>query len=251
MICMDTSFLTAVPIAHRGLHDAARPENSFAAFRAAIGRGYAIETDVRFSKDGQLVVFHDDTVDRMTDASGSVSAFSAADLVSLTLGGTSERIPLFSEFLEEVAGKTAVLLEIKDMPGVKGEEIAEAVADAIGSAPLLYAVQSFQPAYVKAYKKRCPAVPCGILATGQKFTKDDFHGSCLWRVKAHVLKYMSLNGSVKPDFISYRAADLPFRKVARFKGAKLCWTVRSEEEAARVRPYADNIIFEGFCPAID
>ena len=92
---------------------------------------------------------------------------------------------------------------------------------------------------------------CGILASGQKFTKADFGGSPIWRIKAHVLKYMSMNGSVKPDFVSYRAADLPFKKVNAFKGAKLCWTVHSEEEAARVKPYTDNIIFEGFLPAID
>ena len=245
------AFLTSIPIAHRGLHGDGRPENSLAAFRAAIRAGYAIETDVRFTKDKQLAVFHDDTVDRMTDASGKVSAFTAADLTSLTLGGSSERIPLFSEFLEEVAGKAPVLLEIKDMPGVKGEEIAEAIAREAERTPLAYAVQSFQPAYVKAYKKRCPAVACGILASGQKFTKADFGGSPVWRIKAHVLKYMSMNGSVKPDFISYRAADLPFKKVSAFKGAKLCWTVRSEEEAARVKPYTDNIIFEGFLPAID
>ena len=73
-------FLTKIPIAHRGLHDRTHPENSLSAFREAIGCGYAIETDVRFSKDGKLVVFHDDTVDRMTDASGRVEAFTAADL---------------------------------------------------------------------------------------------------------------------------------------------------------------------------
>ena len=245
------SFLTALPIAHRGLHDHDLPENSLAAFRAAIRAGYAIETDVRFSKDKKLVVFHDDSVDRMTDASGSVSAFTADDLTTLRLGGTSERIPLFSEFLEEVAGKTPVLLEIKDMENVGGAEIARAVAEEIANCPrLVYAVQSFQPAYVKAYKKLCPQTACGILATGQKFTKADFGGSPLWRIKAHVLNNMSLNFSVKPDFVSYRTEDLPNRRVSAFKGAKLAWTVRSPEEAERVKAYADNIIFEGFCPAI-
>ena len=241
-------FLTGTPIAHRGLHDAALPENSLAAFRAAIKAGYAIETDVRFTKDKQLVVFHDDTVDRMTDGAGSVASFSAADLAALRLGGTQERIPLFSQFLEEVAGKAPVLLEIKDMPGVSGEKIAEAIARAAEHTPLVYAVQSFQPAYVKAYKTRCPAVACGILASGEKLTKANFHGSFFWRIKAHVIKNMSLNRFIKPDFISYRAEDMPCKQTARFCGVKLAWTVRSEAEAARLRPYADNIIFEGFLP---
>ena len=242
--------LLTTPIAHRGLHTDGIPENSLAAFEEAAKCGYPVETDVRFTRDGTLVTFHDDTVDRMTDASGKVSAFSGADLTSLTLGGSSERIPLFAEFLEEVAGKAPVLLEIKDMPGVKGEEIAEAIAREAERTPLVYAVQSFQPAYVKAYKKLCPQTACGILATGQKFTKADFGGSPLWRIKAHVLNNMSLNFSVKPDFVSYRTEDLPNRKVSAFKGAKLAWTVRSPEEAERVKAYADNIIFEGFCPAI-
>ena len=245
------AFLTDIPIAHRGLHGGGIPENSLPAFRAAIGKGYAIETDVRFSEDKKLVVFHDDTLARMTGEKGGAADYPAAELQKMTLQESGEHIPLFSEFLEEVAGKAPVLLEIKDMPKVSGEEIAEAVALEIGEKPLVYAVQSFQPAYVKAYKKRCPAVACGILATGQKFTKADFGNSPIWRIKAHVLKYMSFNRSVKPDFISYRAADLPFRRVTKFEGAKLCWTVRSAEEAARVKAYADNIIFEGFCPPID
>ena len=246
----NASFLTETPIAHRGLHGEGVPENSMAAFFAAAERGYAIETDVRFSADGVLVVFHDDSLRRMTGIDRPVSACTARELTQIRLSESEERIPLFSDFVARIAGRAPVLLEIKDMPNVDGARVAKAIFETIGNAPFEYAVQSFQPAYVKAYKRLCPAVPCGILATGQPFTKADFHGSPFWRVKAHVLKYMSLNRSVKPDFISYRIQDLPFRRVSKFQGAKLGWTVRSEEDARHALQYVDNIIFERIRPPL-
>lgn len=240
--------LLSLPVAHRGLHGESIPENSLAAFCAAADRGYAIETDVRFTKDRRLVLFHDDAVDRMTDGAGNVSAFCLGDLKALRLGNTEERIPLLEELLQKIEGKVPLLLEIKDMPGVSGAEIAAAIAETMERHRVVYAVQSFQPMYVKAYKKRCPDIACGLLASAQPFTKADFGGSPLWRVKAHILKNMSLNFAVKPDFVSYRVQDLPNKRVSAFRGAKFAWTVRSADEAARVRPYADNIIFENFLP---
>ena len=54
------NFLLCAPIAHRGLHDREKPENSLPAFRAAVEHGFPIETDIHLLKDGNLVVFHDD-----------------------------------------------------------------------------------------------------------------------------------------------------------------------------------------------
>lgn len=242
-------FLKEIPIAHRGLHGADIPENSLAAFEAAAAHGYAVETDVRLTRDGQLVVFHDDSVDRMTDASGQVSAFPLAALRELRLAGTQEKIPLFSECLEAIAGKAPLLLEIKDMPGISGRQIAGAVHEMIAKFPALeYAVQSFQPAYVLAYKKLCPGIACGMLGIDKAYTKEDFHGSPLWRVKAKLLPKICMDTAKKLDFISYFCENYPSEKLAAYSGVKLAWTVRSPEEAARVRQYADNIIFEGFLP---
>ena len=242
-------FLTKTPIAHRGLHGDGIPENSLAAFEAAVKNGYPIETDVHFTRDRQLVAFHDDTVDRMTDASGKVSAFPLSALRELHLAGTQERIPLFSECLEVIAGRVPLLLEIKDMPGVSGKEISEAILDVVRKFPNLeYAVQSFQPAYPTAYKKLCPDIACGMLGADRTYTKADFHGSPIWRLKAKLLPVVCMNAANKLDFISYCTDNYPSEKLAAYKGAKLAWTVRSAEEAARVRQYADNIIFEGFRP---
>ena len=243
------AFLTKTPIAHRGLHSDGVPENSLAAFEAAAAHGYAVETDVRFTKDKQLVVFHDDTVDRMTDGAGSVASFPLAALRELHLGGTQERIPLFSECLSCIAGRAPLLLEIKDMPGVSGKEIAEAVSAEIARFPALeYAVQSFQPAYPAAYKKLRPGIACGMLGADKTYTKEDFHGSPLWRIKAKLLPDVCMRAAKKLDFISYFTENYPSEKLAAYKKIRLAWTVRSPEEASRVRQYADNIIFEGFLP---
>ncbi len=243
---MDAEFLIKTPIAHRGLHDETKPENSLPAFLAAMERGYAIETDVRFTKDKRLVVFHDDTLLRMTGDPRPVSECMDAELRSLALksqnGAEIAHIPLFSELLQAVDGKVPLLVEIKSMPNVKGKEIAAALSDELKDYRGNYAVQSFDPFYVKAYKKICPEVPCGILGTAEKGVARGIRG--------YTVKHMPFNFLVKPDFLSYRKEDLPRGKVSRFKGLKLAWVVRSPEEENWSRNFVNNVIFEHFLPRI-
>lgn len=242
---METSFLRELPVAHRGLHDGALPENGIGAFRAAIAAGYAIETDVRLSADHKLVVFHDDSLLRMTGANLDVYDCTAEELSRLRLAGTQEHIPLFEEFLSEVNGRTPLLIEIKNMPQVDKKAFIQAVARALEGYDGIFAIQSFVPSYVKLFKKLRPDVPCGILA-GAGFCKRDLGNSPFWRIKACVLKNMSL--SKNADFISYAFRDYPNKATERYKGTKLAWTVRSPEDEAYARKYADNIIFENYIP---
>ena len=113
---MELSFLKNIPVAHRGLHNETLPENGMGAFRAAMREGYTIETDVRLSKDGEIMVFHDDHLFRMTGANLAVADCTAEELSRLKLGESNERIPLFSEFLSTVDGQVPLLIEIKNMP---------------------------------------------------------------------------------------------------------------------------------------
>lgn len=237
------TFLDTLPIAHRGLHDEKRPENSLAAFEAAIEAGYAIETDVRFTGDGALVIFHDDELLRMAGDPRRVGGCTLETLKSLRLMGTEEKIPSFSEFLETVGGRVPLLIEIKDMEGVKGKQIAEAVAMAMEGYRGEYAIQSFNPFYVRAYKRLRPDVPCGVLSHWDM--KEERKGLA-WRFKAYLLSHLKLNFLVKPDFVSYGFWALPKKCVTKFKGAKLAWTIRSEADEAKARKYADNIIFETY-----
>ena len=239
-------FLTHTPIAHRGLHDERYPENSLAAFENAIRHGYAVETDVHFSKDRQLIVFHDALLARMTWQVGAVAECTAAELTKLHLAGSEQRIPLFQDALACLSGRAPLLLEIKDMPGVPADTVARAVREAMRTFSGEYAVQSFQPAYVRAYKKLCPEIACGILGSGEAMKKSDFGGSPVWRIKAFAVRNMSLRWAEKLDFLSYRAEDYPSPALTAFPKTKLAWTVRSQEEADRLKPYVDNIIFEHF-----
>ncbi len=235
------------PFAHRGLHNTEIPENSLAAFRAAVERGFAIETDVRFSADGRLVVFHDDDLARMTGDERSVADCTASELKRLRLGGTHEQIPLFSELLRTVGGKVPLLIEIKNMRGVKPKKIAAALFDALEGYEGKYAIQSFQPFYVRACRKLRPDVPCGVLSAA-RFRKEDFGGGAFWKWKAHCIKNMTFNFTVKPDFVSYDLYGLPTKKTEKFKGPVLAWTVRSEEEEILARKNADTVIFERYLP---
>lgn len=242
LLGMDT-FLTHLPVAHRGLHDETRPENSMSAFLAAADAGYAIETDVRYTKDKKIVLMHDDELERMCGDGRSVSSMTLSELASVRLAGTEEKIPTIEEFLAGVAGRVPLLIEIKSMENVSPEEICADLKNALAGYKGEYAVQSFQPFYVKEYKRICPEIMCGVLSSaGMKKTEL----GAFWRIKAYLLKNLKLNVTVKPDFISYNVEDLPQRAVTNFKGIKLGWTVRSEEAEARARQYVDNIIFEHY-----
>ena len=183
----------------------------------------------------------------MTGDGRNVADCTLQELSALRLAGTEERILTFREFLKAVDGRTPLLIEIKSMPSVSGEEVARAVARELEGYAGEYAIQSFQPFYVRAYKRLRPAVCCGLLASAST-RKADFGNSPFWRFEAFIVRNLLLNFTVKPDFVSYRAADLPRRAVRKFKGPKLGWTIHSEAEAAHARAYVDNIIFEGYLP---
>ena len=115
--------------------------------------------------------------------------------------------------------------------------------------------QTFSPLQVlrkvlsirKYIKKLCPDIPCGMLGSGERFTKDTLGGP-FRSIRAYAVNKLSVRFAQKLDFLSYRAEDFPSPMLAAYRGVKLAWTVRSEAEAARVAPYADNIIFENFLP---
>ena len=135
------SWIVKTPIAHRGLHDKNNPENSLPAFEKAIEHNFAIETDLQMTKDGVIVVFHDDYLNRMTDAVGDVREKTFDEIKNLTLKNSNQKIPTFDEFLSFVDGKVPLLIEIKDHKniGIKEEKIADALKNYKGK----FAIQSF------------------------------------------------------------------------------------------------------------
>lgn len=237
------------PFAHRGLHDAGagRPENSLAAARAAIEHGYGIEMDVQLTADAEAVVFHDYTLDRLTNARGAVRQKTAAELAGILVKGGNERIPSLAEFLDLVAGRVPLLLEIKDQDGALGKDVGpleRAVAASIKDYQGDVAVMSFNPHSVAAMKELVPTQQRGLVTEAFPRAK--------WAVPKATLKRLreipdyQRTGSV---FISHKARDLNRPRVAELKqgGASiLCWTVRSAEEERAARKVADNVTFEGY-----
>ena len=142
------SWLVEQPIAHRGLHDKDTPENSLAAFSKAIEAGYPIELDVRLIADGTVVVFHDNSLSRLTENDGYIKFLNKEDLKYLTLKDSEEKIPTFEEVLNLVNGQVPLLIEVKNESkvGQLESKVIELLKDYKGE----YAVQSFNP-YVLEY----------------------------------------------------------------------------------------------------
>jgi glycerophosphoryl diester phosphodiesterase len=238
------------PLAHRGLHKAEdqRPENSRAAFEAAIAKGYGIECDVQLSGDGRAMVFHDYDLKRLTPDSGPISGRSVAELVRIPLIGTQENVPTLAEILELVAGRVALLIEIKDQDGAMGPGVG-ALEAAVGADLAEYdgpvAVMSFNPNSVAALARSAPDVPRGLTTSG--FNKKDWEQLAAPQRKRlrTIPDYERLGAS----FVSHQADDLDRPRIAELKAlgaAILCWTIRSREAEAAARKIADNVTFEGY-----
>jgi glycerophosphoryl diester phosphodiesterase len=232
------------PIAHRGLHSAAAgiPENSIAAFEAAAAAGYPAELDVRVTRDGFAVVFHDAALGRLTGGSGEVATVDSNQLQRLRLMGTDEPVPLLVDVLEAVAGRVPLLIEIKNEGAVGGVE--SATLDALAAYDGAAAVQSFHPQTLVWFARHAPERPRGLLS-------GDFRESEMDGEERERLRNLEYAGVADPDFIGYDVRCLPHNAVGRLRGAGtpvLGWTVRSAAQAHAARRHCDNIIFEGFAP---
>lgn len=242
------------PIAHRGYHalTEGRPENSRAAFRAAVAAGYGIELDVQVSRDGQAMVFHDEGLSRLTGADGPVAGRDAAELGRIALLGGDEGIPTLAEVLALVAGQVPLLIEIKDRHetlvatnGVPEAAVARSLAGHAGPV----AVMSFNPASIAEMARIAPDLARGI--TTDPFDPADW--APLPVAICDRLRRIADYDAVGASFVSHQARDLGSARIAalRAQGAAiLCWTIRSAADEARARRLADNVTFEGYAAAI-
>ena len=239
------SWLVARPIAHRGLHggEVGPVENTLAAAAAAAAAGFAIECDVRLARDGTVVVFHDDRLERLTDATGALGERTAAELATVAFRRGTPGVPSLAALLDTVAGRVPLVVEIKsafDGDGHLAIRTAAAVAGYGG--PL--ALKSFDVEILARLRAEgCPR-PLGLVAEA-RYHPDHWRGIPPRRLSA-LRRHDGLDG-VGPDFVSWAAADLPHPGVTRLRAAGrpvITWTVRRPEERRRVGPYADQIVFE-------
>ena len=230
-------WLLTRPIAHRGLWSETICENSLSAYENAAKHGYPIEIDLYMTSDGEIVSFHDADLKRMTGADGKIYEKTFEELRRLSLGGGADKIPTLDEVLEISRGRSPLLIELKNQPDAG---YVDKAVKKLKSYNGEFAVQSFNPLYINKVRKLAPDFIRGILAT------ENARGE-----KAHVryiLKHMSLNFLIKPDFISYSYTGLPLKKRKTKKIPVIAWTVTDQKTADKIRPCCKNIIFENFIP---
>ena len=243
-------WLIARPVAHRGLHDAANGviENTPAAFTAAIAANYAIECDIQISADGEAMVFHDATLERLTQGSGRLDALPAAELKRVAFRGTADRMMTLAELCELVADRSALLVEIKSR--FDGDlRLVTRAAKVLANYSGRVALMSFDPAPIAALRTLAPRLPRGIVAE-RRYTHAEW--SPLSARTKRALAYFQHALQSRPQFIAYSVQDLSsaIPRLARnvLRLPLLTWTVRTDVDRERAARYADQMIFEGFRP---
>lgn len=237
----DTTAFRGKEYAHRGLHNKNVPENSLRAFAGAVDRGLGIELDIQLSKDGQVVVFHDLTLNRMTGIDGKVLDYTAEELSKMSLKGHPDGIPTLKQVLETVDGKIPLIIEMK-IPGFdlsvcpKAFELLD-----VYQGP--YCVESFQPLTLDWLRKNRPHVLRGQLSSD--FFAHKEKGKTL---QLFAVKNLLTNVLARPDFIAYDIRypnAVAFRLCRNFwKALPIGWTIRSEEELNRAKNHFDAWICE-------
>lgn len=228
------AFLSGRPFAHRGLHGPAVPENSPAAFAAAIAIGHGIECDVQASRDVEAIVFHDYDLDRLTGETGAVADRPASALTAIPLAN-GDRIPRLADLLALVAGRVPLLIEIK----AKDRRVVPlclAVRRALEGYRGPVAVMSFNPEVARWFATHAKRVVRGLVVT-----EADERG-LKGRAKRHLALWRA-----KPDFLAYDVRDLPsgFAASNRSRGLPvLTWTVRGSEAEGIAAAHADEMIYE-------
>ena len=244
------AWLTARPIAHRGLHDATAGiiENTASAFAAAIAGGYGIETDLQISADGEAFVHHDDALGRLTEGSGRLADMTAAALEAVRFKATNDRMMTLGDLCDFVAGRATLAIELKSH--FDGDRrLVQRCANVLANYAGPVALMSFDPAMIEVVRWIAPQLTRGIVAERHYAHRE-------WDRLPHAEKrgmaWLLHAGRTRPHFLAYSVKDLPAAApfIARsvFRLPVLTWTVRSEAERQRAARWADQMIFEGFRP---
>jgi glycerophosphoryl diester phosphodiesterase len=243
-----TSFITARPIAHRGLHDISNGvvENTASAFAAAIARGYAIECDLQLTRDGEAVVFHDEQLERLTEGQGMVQEKTAAEMKALSIRHSGDHVQTLAELLAQVKGQVPLIIELKSQWD-GDERLAARALSALETYAGPHCLMSFDPDVIAALRRMSPGTIRGIVA---ERAFDSYYDALPLRRQME-LRTLSHVSRCRPDFASLYFGDLPWAPVTQLRSAGMpviTWTIRSPAEAWTARRNSDQITFEGFLP---
>jgi glycerophosphoryl diester phosphodiesterase len=214
--------------AHRGLHSGATaPENTRAAFAAAIDFGAGIECDLRLTADDRLVVFHDADARRLCASPLRIGQSRLDDLAGLRVGG--HPIPSLESLLQLAADKVPLLLEAK----VDGDlrRWVPALQRELAGYRGRFGVMSFDPRLCRLIRREMPGVRRGLLL---KERQNSFERVAYMHIAA-------------PDFLGVERLALGKRWVASARQAMpvYTWTIRTTAERAQAEVQADALIWEG------
>ena len=239
-------FLTARPIAHRGLHDFSKGvvENTASAFAAAIVGGYAIECDLQLTKDGEAVVFHDEHLERLTEGHGMVKDLTAAEVKQLVIRNSTDKVQTLAELLAQVKGQVPLVIELKshwDGDERLAERAIALLRDYAGPCCLM----SFDPDAIAAVRRLSPETVRGIVAE----RVDGSYYAFLPLAKQMELRTFSHLARTRPDFVSFYYEQLPWAPITALRASGMpviTWTIRSPQQAVTAMRCSDQITFEGF-----
>jgi glycerophosphoryl diester phosphodiesterase len=243
-------WLTARPVAHRGLHDARRGiiENMPGAAAAAVAANFAIECDIQLTADGEAMVHHDDALGRLTEGSGALLGKTSSELKRVAFKDTPERMLSLGDLCALVAGRVPLVIEVKshfDGDRKLVARMAEVLASYDGPA----AGMSFDPDQVMALRQLLPSRPRGIVAE-RHYSEADWPEAT--PAQRRGMLHLRHAFRTRPHFVAWWVDELPAAApwIARniFGCPLLTWTVRTVEQRATAARHADQIIFEGFSP---
>lgn len=218
---MKNSFLKNSVIAHRGIFDNKKTvENTLEAFKKALKKGYAIELDLHLTKDNKIIVFHDNTLDRLTGKKGKVESLPLNEIKKLKLLDVAS-IPTLDEVLDLVDGKVPLLIELKDSRGFTLEkEVSKRLNDYKGE----FAIQSFDPRTILWFRLFKKDITRGLLIGPRSIASFRMICTC------------------KPDFINVNKVLLEDKKVKKFNGLKLSYLI-DKDEKDKYSDKCDNIVY--------
>ena len=231
--------------AHRGLHGKGLVENSMSAFAAAIERGLGIECDLRKSRDGRAVVFHDPTLERVTGQQGEVRSMSVGQLTAVRFKDSEDSIPTLRDLLDLVAGRVPLMLEIKSDDRRPISPLCRAVRAELEGYRGPVAVMSFDPRVPAWFASKHSPVPRGLVVTEQDR-----------RTLLDGLKRRFAIATSRAQFLAWDVRDLPsaLAERERRRGKVLAsWTVRDGAQwdmavKCGAAPVAEGAVLENHGP---
>lgn len=242
----DLKWLVERPIAHRGLHNKAAGiwENTESAFAGAIKGNYAIECDLQISADGEAMVFHDATLQRLTGDVGLVRDHTFKQLQKLTIGNGKDYMQTLGELLEQVDGKVTLVIEMKShWDG--NIALAQKALQVLKNYQEPYALMSFDPDLMAAVAELSPHTVRGITAD----RAVDSNYSRLPLARRIAMRNFEHLAATRPHFVSYYFRDMPFPAIQKIRSAGhpvISWTIRNQEQESLARRWSDQITFEGY-----